>query len=72
MNPSGEELLDNLENIFRKYTIQQTRHEYTALALYVVFTHAIEHFDFATRLVNTLRPKLSPTNSASATTNDKT
>lgn len=59
MNPSGEELLDNLENIFRKYTIQQTRHEYTALALYVVFTHAIEHFDFATRLLITSAEKRS-------------
>lgn len=59
MNPSGEELLDNLENVFRKYTIQQSRHEYNALALYVVFTHAIEHFDFATRLLITSAEKRS-------------
>lgn len=56
---TGAELLDDIEAVFRKYTIQQNDWSYWALALYVVFTHCIEFFDFATRLLLTSAEKRS-------------
>lgn len=55
----GVELLDAIESKFRKYTIQQSDEAYWALALYVVFTHCIHHFDYATRLLITSAEKRS-------------
>lgn len=56
---TGAQLLDDIEAVFRKYTIQQDDEAYWALSLYVLFTHCIDHFDFATRLLLTSAEKRS-------------
>lgn len=56
---NGAELLDEAYAVFRKYTVQQSEHAYTALAAYVAYTHAADCFDFAPRLVLTSPEKRS-------------
>lgn len=57
--PEGARILDQLEAAFRKYTIQQSEHEYVALALYAAYTHFAECFDYAPRLLLTSAEKRS-------------
>lgn len=56
---TGADLLDDIEAVFRKYTIQQSDHAYTALALYTAYTHFILCFDYAPRLLLTSAEKRS-------------
>lgn len=46
----GQQLLHDIETMFRKYTIQRGDDEYTALALYAAFTHGARFLEFAPRL----------------------
>lgn len=46
----GQILLDEVERMFRKYTIQRGDDEYVTLALYACFTHAARWLEFAPRL----------------------
>lgn len=46
----GADLLDEVEQAIRKYTIQSGDDEYRALTLYVAMSHAAMHLDFAPRL----------------------
>lgn len=57
--PDGAALLDQVEEALRVYTVQQSQHEYVALALYVAYTHVYEAFTFAPRLVVTSAEKRS-------------
>lgn len=56
---SGADLLDEVEAMIRKYTIQPSEHAYVALVCYVAYTHAAAAFDFAPRLVLTSAEKRS-------------
>lgn len=55
----GARLLDLVESIFRKYTIQPSDHAYVALAVYTVYTHMADEFDFAPRMSLTSAEKRS-------------
>lgn len=46
----GADLLDEVEQSIRKYTIQSGDDEYRAMTLYVAMSHAAMHMDFAPRL----------------------
>lgn len=46
----GADLLDEVEQMIRKYTIQSGDDEYRAMTLYVAMSHAAMHLDFAPRL----------------------
>lgn len=59
MSRPGHEILDLLEQAFRRWTIQQTDQDYEALALWCMATHAARHFDYAPRLVLTSAEKRS-------------
>lgn len=55
----GAQTLENAVHTFKKYTVQQSPHEYVALALYVAYTHAAVAFDYAPRLLVTSAEKRS-------------
>lgn len=59
MNIAGHEILDEFEQAFRRFTIQQAEQDYEALALWTLFTHAASYFDYAPRLVLTSAEKRS-------------
>lgn len=46
----GQYLLQEIDSMFRKYTIQRSDDEYTALTLYTAFTHGARLLEFAPRL----------------------
>lgn len=54
-----DQLLELVESIFRKYTIQPSEHAYVALVLFTAYTHVAEEFDFAPRLSITSAEKRS-------------
>lgn len=55
----GYEILDEMEQAFRRFTIQQHDQDYEALALWALYTHAARCFDYAPRLVLTSAEKRS-------------
>jgi len=57
--PGGGQLLDQVESVFRRYTVQPNDHAYAALAVYTAYTHAADCFDFAPRLLLTSAEKRS-------------
>ncbi|GAA1485916.1 DUF3631 domain-containing protein [Brachybacterium fresconis] len=59
MSRPGHEILDELEQTFRRFTIQQAPQDYEALALWSLYTHAAASFDYAPRLVLTSAEKRS-------------
>lgn len=59
MSYTGTEILDQFEQAFRRWTIQQTDQDYEALALWCLYTHAAGSFDYAPRLVLTSAEKRS-------------
>ncbi|MGP5050715.1 DUF3631 domain-containing protein [Brachybacterium alimentarium] len=59
MSRPGHEILDDIEQAFRRFTIQQAEQDYEALALWTLYTHAAASFDYAPRLVLTSAEKRS-------------
>ncbi|MFI8778784.1 DUF3631 domain-containing protein [Brachybacterium paraconglomeratum] len=59
MSRAGHEILDEIEQAFRRFTIQQAEQDYEALALWALYTHAAGCFDYAPRLVLTSAEKRS-------------
>lgn len=55
----GSDLLFEVLKMFKKYTVQPSKHAYIALAVYVAYTHASSTFDFAPRLLLTSAEKRS-------------
>lgn len=59
MSRPGHEILDEIEQAFRRFTVQQAAQDYEALALWAMYTHAAPYFDYAPRLVLTSAEKRS-------------
>lgn len=57
--PDGAALLDLLVGMYRLFTVQQTEHHYSALALFTAYTHLSGVFRYAPRLVITSAEKQS-------------
>ena len=51
--------LDEVQRLLMRFTVQQTRHEYAAITLWIAYTHAADSFDFAPRLLLTSAEKRS-------------
>lgn len=59
MTRLGYEILDEMEQAFRRFTVQQNDQDYEALALWALYSHAARCFDYAPRLVLTSAEKRS-------------
>lgn len=56
---NGADLLDLMRDMFKLFTVQQSAHHYSALALFAAYTHLSGSFRYAPRLVITSAEKQS-------------
>lgn len=57
--PTLAQALQDVKTILERFTVQQSRHAYVAIALWIAYTHAAIAFDFAPRLLFTSAEKRS-------------